>query len=70
MAAPKRERIQRRQWLTTPQIARLIDFHPKTLLQYANAHRVSPELAVKVGKRWRWRADFAQRPSFLEVPWK
>lgn len=58
------------QWLTTPQMAQLLDFHPKTLLHYANSHRVPREYATKVGRRWRWRADFAEHPIFLDVPWQ
>ena len=56
-------------WLTTPQMAALLDMHPKTLLTYAKARRIAPEyLMVLPSGRMRWRADFAEHPVFLAVP--
>ncbi len=55
-------------WLTTPQMALRLDMHPTTLLKFAKSRRVPPAFICQMGTRYRWRADFAERPLFLEVP--
>ena len=39
-----------------------------TLGKYAQSHRVPREFLHQMGKRFRWRADFADRPVFLALP--
>ena len=55
-------------WLTTPQMALRLDMHSTTLLKFAKSRRVPPAFICQMGTRYRWRADFAERPVFLEVP--
>jgi hypothetical protein len=55
MTAPARATTQRKLWLTTPEMAALIDVHRKTLLHYAKIKRVPPAYVVQAGNRWRWR---------------
>jgi len=55
-------------WLTTNEMAVQVDLHPKTLLKYAKARRIPADYLIVIGRRFRWRADFAQRPIFLDVP--
>jgi hypothetical protein len=67
-AVPSQTQRPRTHWLTTNEMAALVDVHPKTLLKYAKAKRISGEFLTQLGRQYRWRADFAQRPIFLDVP--
>jgi hypothetical protein len=49
-------------------MARLLGLHPTTLAKYARERRVPLSFVHEMGKRYRWRADFADDPTFLAVP--